>query len=230
MSKPKIIIVDDDADFRAPIAAILANEGLLVKEAASAEEMDTLLNDFHADMLLLDVNLPGENGLSIVRRIKKRRAIDVVMLSAMGEVEHRVDGLSSGADYYLPKPVDMRELLAVIHNRFITSPMIQVNQQPQWILDTKQWLLTTPDGVPHSLSHNELAILTALVKQSRLGQATTKEMLYKAVGKPSYEPTSRSIDLHISRLRQRFSQENYKFPVKTLRNIGYELTEAAGLI
>jgi len=224
MAKPKIIIVDDDADFRAPINAILSSEGLTIKEASSASEMDETLNTFDADMILLDVNLPGENGLSIVKRLKKRRAIDVVMLSALGEVEHRVDGLSSGADYYLSKPIDMRELLAVIRNRFMSQSMNDIKEAGNWILNTKQWQFTTPDSKTHELNNTELTILSVLAEDSRLGKKTTKEALYQALGKP-HLVNSRSLDLHMSRVRQRFSSESFQFPIKTLRNIGYEFTE-----
>nr|WP_320165867.1 response regulator transcription factor [uncultured Methylophaga sp.] len=230
MPKPRILLVDDDADFRAPIKAILMNEGLLVEEAASAQEMESRLNLFDADIVLLDVNLPDDSGLNIVSRLKNTRHIDVIMLSALGDVEHRVNGISLGADYYLAKPVDMRELLAVIHNRLHALSMNQIKETNRWQLNTADWLFTTPDGRQHQLNSSELAILTLLAKQSRLGKPSTRDALYKALGNPNYSPNSRSLDLHISRMRQRFSNAAFQFPIKTIRNVGYELTEPMAIL
>ena len=110
MAKPRVVIVDDDPDFRAPIKAVLINEGIVVQEAESASQLRQIMETFHPDMVLLDVNLPDDSGFNIARHLKQNTYVDVVMLSSMGEVEHRVSGLNSGADYYLPKPVDIREL------------------------------------------------------------------------------------------------------------------------
>jgi len=230
MHKPKILIVDDDADFRAPIKAILMNEGLQVEEAASAQEMEKILAGFDVDMVLLDVNLPDDSGLNIVSRLKQNRRIDVVMLSALGEVEHRVNGLTSGADYYLAKPVDIRELLAVINNRFQALTTHQPKQTHAWQLDTVNWLLITPDGEMHPLNNSELTILSLLAKQSMHDKATSREALYSALGNPNYSPESRSLDLHISRMRQRFSSDDFQFPIKTIRNVGYQLTKPIAIL
>ncbi|SFK57215.1 response regulator transcription factor [Methylophaga sulfidovorans] len=225
MPKPRILLVDDDADFRVAIKVLLMNEGLQVEEAASAQEMDTVLSHFNADIVLLDVKLPDDSGLNIVSRLKLNRRIDVVMISALGAVEHRVLGLSSGADYYLAKPIDIRELLAVINNRFRALMADKPEQKHSWQLDIVNWLLITPDGEQHTLNNSELKILTLLVEHSMQGKATTREVLHYALGKSSYPTDSRSVDLHISRIRQRFTSNDFQFPIKTIRKVGYQLTK-----
>lgn len=225
MNKPRVVIVDDDADFRAPIKAVLKNEGIVVEEAESASQLRQVMDTFQPDMVLLDVNLPDESGFNIARQLKQTSQVDVVMLSAMGEVEHRVNGLDSGADYYLPKPVDIRELLAVMRNRFTMQAVSHVRHAGRWILDTKSWLLTSPDGEQHPLNSSEFALLAELAKQSLLGKPSTREALYTAIGNPNYSPESRSLDIHMSRLRQRLSSPQFPFPIKTVRNVGYELTK-----
>lgn len=230
MAKPRVVIVDDDADFRAPIKAVLINEGIVVEEAESASQLRQIMETFHPDMVLLDVNLPDDSGFNIARHLKQNTYVDVVILSSMGEVEHRVSGLNSGADYYLPKPVDIRELLAVMRNRFTTQAVNPVRQTGRWTLDTTSWLLTSPDGQQHALNSSEFALLNELAKQSQLSKPSTREALYTAIGKPNYSPESRSLDLHISRLRQRLSSDQFPFPIKTVRNVGYELTETMVIV
>lgn len=222
MRLPRILIVDDEPDFRIPIKAVLDSLGMEVREAGTAVEMDAVLSRFEADILLLDVNLPDETGLQITQRLKQTRNIDIVILSALGEVEHRVEGLSSGADYYLPKPVDIRELLAVIQRRYQTGD--QQTGPKRWQFHGTKWLLTTPDGEQHELSKSERDILNALI--SLTGKPVARQQLYAALGMDEYLPESRSLDIHITRIRQRFTTDDYAIPIKTVRNVGYLFSEA----
>lgn len=222
MRPARILIVDDEPDFRIPIKAVLDSFGMEVREAGTATEMDAVLSRFEADILLLDVNLPDETGLQITQRLKQTRNIDIVILSALGEVEHRVEGLSSGADYYLPKPVDIRELLAVIQRRYQTGD--QQTGTERWQFHATKWLLTTPDGEQHELSKSERDILNALI--SLTGKPVTRQQLYAALGMHEYLPESRSLDIHITRIRQRFTTDDYTIPIKTVRNVGYLFSEA----
>lgn len=223
MPKLRVLIVDDEEQFRAPIKAVLVSRGLEVMEAGSAAQMDALLSRFEIDILLLDVNLPGESGLQIANRLKQTRNIEIIMLSAFGEVEHRVNGLISGADYYLPKPVDIRELLAVIEC-CKRQPIDESAAPASWQFDAAKWLLITPDGVEHSLSKSELNIVNALI--SMAGKTVTREHLYAAMGIPDYPPESRSLDVHITRIRRRFTTDSYAIPIITVRNVGYLFNDA----
>lgn len=214
MCMPRILIVDDEADFRIPIRAVLEKQGMEVREAGTAAEMDAELCCFEADILLLDVKLPDETGLEIAHRLKQSRTIDIIMLSALSEVEHRVEGLTSGADYYLPKPVELQELLAVIRSRSQRK-----EQSTSWQFDSIRWLLITPDGQSYPLSKSERDILNTLISQ--MGKPVSRRQLYAALGMPDYPPESRMLDIRITRLRQRFTTDNYAIPIKTIRNIGY---------
>lgn len=225
MRPVRILIVDDEPDFRTPIKAVLDSFGMEVMEAGTAAEMDAVLSRFEADILLLDVNLPGESGLQIAKRLKQTRNIDIVILSALGEVEHRVEGLSSGADYYLPKPVDIRELLAVIQRRHQSYD--QQAGTAQWQFHASKWLLITPDGKEHTLSKSERDILNTLIALA--GKPVTRKQLYAAMGIPDYMPESRSLDIHITRIRQRFTTDSYAIPIKTVRNIGYLFGEVVAV-
>jgi len=214
----RVLIVDDEEYFRAPIKAVLDSFGLEVMEAGTATQMDAVLSRFEIDIVLLDVNLPGETGLQIASRLKQTRNIEIIMLSAFGEVEHRVSGLTSGADYYLPKPVDIRELLAVIQRCKRHIPVANASQTA-WQFQASQWLLITPDGKEHTLSKLERDILNSLISQA--GKPVTRKQLYAAMGVPDYHPESRSLDIHITRIRRRFTTDNYAIPIKTVRNVGY---------
>lgn len=223
MQNLRVLIVDDEKHFRAPIKAVLGSLGMEVREAGTGAEMDAVLSRFEVDIVLLDINLPDETGLQIARRLKQTRNIDIVMLSALGEVEHRIEGLSSGADYYLPKPVDIRELLAVIQRRRQSADKLD-ESTAQWQFHASKWLLITPDGEEHALSKSERDILNLLI--SLAGKPVTRQQLYAALGLSDYPPESRSLDIHIARIRRRFTTYVYTIPIKTVRNIGYLFGEA----
>lgn len=223
MQQLRVLIVDDEAHFRAPIRAVLESIGMEVMEAGSATQMDAIMSRFEVDMLLLDVNLPGEGGLQIASRLKQTRRIEIIMMSALGDVEHRVNGLSSGADYYLPKPVDIRELLAVMQRCKRHSSVEKAVPTP-WQFQAAKWLLITPDGEAHELSKSERDILDRLI--SLAGKPVTRQQLYAAMGVPNYPPESRSLDIHITRIRRRFTTGSYAIPIKTVRNVGYLFSEA----
>jgi len=223
MQQLRVLIVDDEAHFRAPIRAVLESIGMEVMEAGSATQMDGIMSRFEVDMLLLDVNLPGEGGLQIASRLKQTRRIEIIMMSALGDVEHRVNGLSSGADYYLPKPVDMRELLAVMQRSKRHVSVDKAVPTP-WQFQAAKWLLITPDGEEHELSKSERDILDRLI--SLAGKPVTRQQLYAAMGVPNYPPESRSLDIHITRIRRRFTTGTYAIPIKTVRNVGYLFSEA----
>ncbi len=130
MSDIRVLLVDDEDDFRTPIALILANQGMDVRQADSAEAMDYILQSFTPDVIVLDVNLPGENGFDAAGRLKQKGCGKIIMLTAYGALEDRLEGLSRGADYYLPKPVDSRELLLIINN-------MAAQQKPGKLPETK---------------------------------------------------------------------------------------------
>jgi DNA-binding response OmpR family regulator len=222
MSNIRLLLVDDEEDFRIPIASILTNNGMEVKQAGSPSQMDKVLTQFTPHIIVLDVNLPEENGFEIARRLKQTADYSIVMLTAYGSVEDRVEGLSRGADYYLPKPVDTRELLAIIHNLYKRHHDADIPSAP-WLLNKSAWTLTTPDHKTHELTKPELQILTALAKKQ--GEPVSRRELYSALGLASYAPETRSVDNQVSRLRRRFTTDNYTLPIKTVHSVGYVFSD-----
>jgi len=213
-----VLLVDDEEDFRAPIASILRNNGLEVTEAGTAAEMDNILEQHKPDVIVLDVNLPGESGFEITSRLKQSEDFRIVMLTAYGEVDDRIEGISRGADYYLSKPVDTRELLAVIRNLSQRSDD-KTTAPAGWVLNTTDWSLITPDQHKHELTKSELQILTLLAQHQ--SNPVSRKALYSALGLQDYAPESRGLDIKISRLRHRFTNKDYSIPIKTIHSVGY---------
>lgn len=218
MDHIRLLFVDDEEDFRTPITAILQREGMEVREAGSARQMDETLAHYAPDVIVLDLNLPDESGLDIASRLKREGNYTIVMLTAYGSVEDRIKGLTHGADYYLPKPVDSRELIAIVRN-LAQREKGAATATAAWLLDPLKWTLTTPDQVCHELTKAELQILAALAEQQ--GKAVKRQQLYAALGFPDYAPESRGLDIQVSRLRRRFTTAAYKIPIKTVHSIGY---------
>ncbi len=218
MNKIRVLLVDDEEDFRTPIASILRDHGLEIMEAGTAPEMDRILEHHKPDVIVLDVNLPGENGFEITSRLKQNDDYRIIMLTAYGEVDDRIEGITRGADYYLSKPVDTRELLAVVRN--LSRRGDDISTVPaSWVLNTTNWTLTTPDQQNHGLSKSELQLLTVLAKNQ--SKPVSRKALYSALGLQDYAPNSRSLDINISRLRNRFTNKEYSIPIKTIHSIGY---------
>jgi DNA-binding response OmpR family regulator len=227
MNTIRLLLVDDEEDFRIPLAALLTNHGMEVMQAGDPKQMDNVLHRFTPDVVLLDVDLPGENGFDIASRLKQQHNFSIIMLTAYSNVEDRIEGLNRGADYYLPKPVDTRELLVVIRNlyqRNQPSPSVE----PRWILNTDKWTLTTPDQKTHELAKAELQVLSVLAQHK--GEPVSRREFYVALGMPDYAPQSRSLDILISRLRRRFTSEDYRIPIKTVHSVGYVFNESISAV
>jgi two-component system, OmpR family, response regulator len=123
----RLIVVDDEPDLRAMIAEYLGNHGYVVRGAANGRELDAQLADDPADLMILDVNMPGEDGFAIARRMRARNAVPILMLTAADTVVDRVVGLEIGADDYLTKPFDLRELLARVRAILRRAPRPRVD-------------------------------------------------------------------------------------------------------
>ena len=175
-----VAVVEDEPDLCGSILRYLSLVGMTVKRAGSGTELDALLLDFTPDLLVLDVNLPGEDGFSIAARLRSRSKVGIVMLTARGQLDDRVLGLTAGADAYLIKPVQFRELEAVIHSlarRLREAPLAESNdvrEEPahSWSFDAANWSLITPAGHHVSLTNAEFRVLQTLTRRPRrLGDA-----------------------------------------------------------
>ena len=230
---PNILVVDDDEDLLALLKTFLERHSHTIQIARSGAEMDTHMAHDNFDLLILDVMLPGEDGLSLCKRVRaKSAALPIIMLTAMNEISDRIVGLELGADDYLAKPFNARELLARIRARLRqtvhqTSLTAQV-QHPmlhfgRWQLNLAKRELHSNDLTFVPLSNGEFELLLAFLEHpNRL--LTREQLLDYAVGS-THDVYDRSIDVQISRIRRKI-EYNPRDPemIRTVRNAGYIFT------
>ena len=205
----KILVVDDDVRLRELLQRYLSEQGFAVKVASDAKEMDVVLNNETIDLLVLDLMLPGEDGLSICRRIRNTTAsLPVVMLTARGEEVDRIVGLEMGADDYLPKPFNPRELLARInavlrrYERAQPSAPAPSNDSMNiggFLFNTSTRTLTH-DSVSVPITSGEFALLKVFVDHPR--QPLSRDKLMQLARGRELDVFDRSIDVQVSRLRK----------------------------
>ncbi|PZS89813.1 response regulator transcription factor [Stenotrophomonas maltophilia] len=221
----RVIVVDDDASIRDAIADCLLLHGFQVRVAADAAGLDLLLLNERPDAIILDWMMPGEDGLSVCRRLQAR-AIPILMLSAMGATPDRVIGLEMGADDYLAKPFDPRELLARVRALLRRQDKLRAQVASElrfagWRLLPDQRRLFTPDGRELALSRGEFALMLALAE--RPGRVLGREQLLQLTHGEDSDSVDRAVDLAISRLRRKLGQAapGAEALVQTLRGEGY---------
>ena len=227
-----ILIVDDDREIRELLANYLNRNGLSASSAANGRQMWAALEEGPVDMIVLDVMMPGEDGLQLCREIRggKWRNVPVLMLTALSEETERVIGLEMGADDYLGKPFSTRELLARIRavlrrTRILPAGRAPVETSPQlafgdWKLDTTGRHLLDQEGTMVALSGAEYRLLRVFLDHPQ--RVLTRDQLLNLTQGRDAEQFDRSIDLLVSRLRQRL-RDDAREPryIKTLRNEGY---------
>lgn len=222
-----ILVVDDDASIRDAIAECLRLHGYQVRVAADAPAMDALLAQRPSDLLVLDWMMPGEDGLSVCRRMQAR-GMPILMLSAMAATPDRVIGLEMGADDYLAKPFDPRELLARVRallRRATRTADADVGGDTLrfdgWTLRPQHRVLLAPDGGEVALTGGEFTLLRVLVE--RTGRVLSRDQLMGLTRGDDSEPFDRVIDLAISRLRRKLGQASHggEALIQTLRGEGY---------
>jgi two-component system OmpR family response regulator len=230
MAPNTILIVDDDRDIRQLLAEYLDNNGYATLMANDGVAMWAALEKTSIDLIVLDLNMPGEDGLTLCRNLRAKSSIPVIMLTARSEPLDRILGLEMGADDYLPKPFEPRELLARIRSvlrRTLASPY-QENDTPQkilfagWTLDVIARHLISPDEMIIALSGSEFKLLTIFLNQAN--EVLNRDQLLNLTQGRDADPFDRSIDIQISRLRQKL-REDARSPqiIKTVRNGGYVL-------
>jgi two-component system OmpR family response regulator len=228
MTSIRVLLVDDEEDFREPTLRFLSKTGMAVLGAGSACEMDIKRNDFAPDVIILDVNMPGESGFDVVKRLRRETDIGLVLLTARGDVDDRVFGLNQGADNYLTKPVNLRELEAVIRGIFGRLRSSEPEKERGWLFDAECWTLTAPDGKNAKLSAAEYRVLAALMAEP--GQPVARDILFNVLGRIPPGAEDRSLDVLVSRLRRKFSDSNFAVPIQSVRNIGYVFPRPAAII
>ncbi len=226
----RILVVDDEPEIRRLIERYLTREGFAVQTAADGREMAETLDRQPVDLVILDIRLPGEDGLSLTRRLSQTHDLAIILLTSRAEVIDRVAGLESGADDYLGKPFDLRELLARINavlRRLEKSRAEPVGAAPAeryrfdgWILDTARRELRAANGRQAKLSPAQFDLLTVLARNPQ--QVLTRDFLTaKTCGRslPSYD---RRIDIRVGQLRKILGQSpEAGRPIRTVRGSGY---------
>ncbi len=235
MDGSRILVVDDDADIRTLLSDFLEQHGFAVTAVADGAAMDDVLAAQDFDIAVLDVMMPGEDGLSILRRLSARGGLPVIMLSAIGSDIDRIVGLEMGAEDYLPKPCNPRELLARVrtvlrrHRRQVAEtaePSGRKLRFAGWHVDMTGRLLTDPDNVVVTLTDGEFRLLRAFIDHPRRVLSRDQLLDYSA-GNDS-ESYDRAIDVQVSRLRRKLERgaraDGGDELVRTIRNEGYMFT------
>jgi two-component system, OmpR family, response regulator len=236
MSAPDhILVVDDDPDIRSLLREYLERQGLRVSTAADARQMRAVLASGGVDLVVLDLMLPGEDGLSLCRDLRARDVdpLPVLMLTARSDESDRILGLEMGADDYLTKPFAARELLArikaILRRTRMLPPNLRVNETADglafgdWRLDTRGRHLLDSQGTMVSLTGAEYRLLRVLLDHPQ--RVLTRDQLLTMTQGREADAFDRSIDLLVSRLRQRLRDEAREPRyIKTVRSEGYVLS------
>jgi two-component system OmpR family response regulator len=234
-SAPHILIVDDHREIRELVSRALAKEGFRVSVAADGSAMRGVLADGRIDLILLDLMLPGEDGLSLCRSLRSQSKIPVIMLTAKGDEVDRVIGLEMGADDYLPKPFGSRELVARIRavlrrsrdNPAAAAPGVQPKHYrfDRWRLDTGRRELIRDDGTVVPLSTGEYDLLVVFVERPQ--RVLSRDQLLDLARGRAATALDRSIDTQVSRLRRKLDDDpTNPSIIKTVWGGGYMFTPA----
>lgn len=223
----KLLLVDDEATLREPLAAYLGGQGFLVREAESAATARSALVEEIPDLVLLDVMMPGEDGLSLCRHLVEARAIPTILLTARGEPTDRIVGLEIGADDYVVKPFEPRELVArirsVLRRAGRAAPATEKDalfEFEGWRLDPLKRRLTDPEGTTVPISTAEFRLLVAFLERPK--QVIDRDRLLDLVQGREAHLFDRAVDNQVSRLRRKIEADsrNPHF-IQTVRGGGY---------
>lgn len=229
-----ILVVDDDTGIRDLLAKFLRKHHLKVSVAAGGDDMFRLLSQQSIHLIILDVMMPGKDGVTLCREIRQSSQVPIVMLTAVAEDVDRIIGLEMGADDYISKPFNPRELLARIKAILRRSQVRSELAEPEvlksrsiyrfsgWVLNTLEHRLISPEAAEITLSSGEYNLLHAFVE--RPNQVLSRDQLLDLTRNRMAGPYDRSIDIQISRLRSKIEVDP-KLPrlIKTIRGGGYML-------
>jgi two-component system OmpR family response regulator len=230
---PHVLVVDDDREIRALLKKFLAKHGFNIETAGDGREATKALQDWRIDLIVLDIMLPGEDGLQICRRVRATSNIPIIMLTAVGDEMDRIVGIEMGADDYLVKPFSPRELLARIkavlrrtqslprgENQGTSGSVLSFGG---WSLNKTKRVLKNSDGVAVDLSGGEYDLLIAFVDHPQ--RVLNRDQLLDFSRGRIAAPFDRSVDVQVGRLRQKIETDP-KNPeiIKTVRGGGYIFT------
>lgn len=227
MLAPEILLVEDDVELRREMATYLRDNDHLVHEAGDAASARRIMAERAIQVAVLDINLPGEDGLSLCRSLAGEGGPAILMLTALGDPIDRILGLELGADDYVVKPIMPRELLARVKAMLRRRPAGPAARKTSiyWFADFRLDLaarhLRAPNGAVLLLTRSELAILAALLERDR--QVVPRDELIALLRGDESEEVGRAVDLHISRLRRKIQDQTDRELIRTYRGVGYML-------
>ena len=231
----RILIVDDDPAMLEFIEDYFSTHGYAVSTAADGAAMRRVLAELQVDLIILDLNLPGESGFDLAREIRSDSSLPIIMLTGRNDEMDRVVGLELGADDYVAKPFSARELLArvgAVLRRTAdasikvpsTKPEVETATFSGWRIDVPKRRLYSPEGELVKLTLGEFSMLLALVRHSN--QVLSREQLLQRTDKDATEVFDRSIDIRIMRLRQKIEPDpGAPSFIRTVRGAGYMFTQ-----
>ena len=226
---PHCLIVEDDREISNLVTRFLTTHGLRISVAPDGRSMDRILSDSRIDLVVLDIMLPGEDGLSLCQRLRAKSNVPIVILTALGDESDRILGLEMGADDYIAKPFNTRELLARIRAVLRRVSSLPENPLPTkssvlsfegWQLDLALRQLHAPDGTRIVLTSGEFDLLVAFCQHPQ--RVLTRDQLLDLTAGRTARNFDRSIDIRISRLRRKI-EEDPREPkiIATVRSGGY---------
>ena len=227
-----IAVVDDEPDLRSSVAEYLQLQGYTVSQAGDGPQLRAILAGQPVDLVLLDLRMPGEDGLTVLRGVREHFGVPVIMVTAMGDPIDRIVGLEVGADDYVVKPFEFRELLArirtVLRRAAAPAPTVaDAAEQPAertrigcCTLDLAARRLFGPDGKDVPLTGMEFDLLRVLVRHPN--RVLNRDQLLDLAHHDSWEPFDRSVDIRVARLRKKVERDPAKpEAIRTVRGTGY---------
>ncbi|WOK35315.1 response regulator transcription factor [Sphingomonas sp. C3-2] len=232
MSAPVILLVEDDPALRTLTARALQQNGYRVRPASSAPEMWNAFDAGSVDLVLLDIMLPGTNGLDLCRQIRQRSEVPIIFVSAKGTETDRVVGLELGADDYLPKPFSTRELIARVRAVLRRGGLDRQHGEggqgqagfDGWTVRFARRELISPTGAVVDLTGAEFDLLSAFLENPQ--RVIARERLIELSRTRLGDSSDRSIDVLVSRLRRKLSRPSAVAPIVTVRGVGYMFSAA----
>ncbi len=213
-SPAHILIVEDDPVTRAKLAAYFKAEGYRISEAEDGEQMRDIIAADPADLLMIDIQLPGEDGLRLTREQRERSDVGIILVTGRSDTVDRIVGLEIGADDYVTKPFDQRELLARVKNLLRRvraqaaggTAVVQKRQFHGWTFDLTSRTLSNAEGKFVDLTRAEFKALALLT--SHAGQVLSRDRLLREIAHRDWDPSDRTVDVVVRRLRKKLGDDS----------------------
>ena len=218
----KILVVEDEPDFQAALTEILTIQGYEVIALSNCAEFKDYVAQGSFDLAILDRTLPDGDGICILEKIRETASTPVIMLTGVSQFSERIRGMDADADHYLIKPVNIKELLAIIRRLFRRNTQPTEPAVDAWRLDAHSWTLLSPAGVEVILTHRESEVLKCFA--GFVGEVVHRDLIVKGLGFDPMVYDMRRLETMVSRLRKKLELSGIEdFPLQTVYGTGYAL-------